>query len=74
MLEGVWRKRKLPTLGTTNGEIGMEDPLKNKNTPPYDLAIPFLDMYLEKYMIQKDTIHPNVHYRAMYNIRVMEAT
>ena len=41
---------------------------------PYDPAIPFLGIYLEKILIQKDNMHPKVHSSAVYNSQDMEAT
>ena len=41
-------------------ENSMEAPLKTTIELPYDLAIPFLGMYLEKTPIQKDEWTPVV--------------
>ena len=41
---------------------------------PYDPAIPLLDIYLEKTIIQKRYMHPNVHCSTIYNSQDMEAT
>ena len=41
---------------------------------PYDLAIPLLDIYLEKTIIKKEYKHTNVHYSTIYNSQEIEAT
>ena len=40
---------------------------------PYDLAIPFLGIYREETIIQKDNMHPNVHL-IIHSSQDMEAT
>ena len=64
MLERVWRKWYPPTLlvGMQVGEATMENgvgvPQKRKMELPYDPAIPFLGIYPDKTIIQKDTYTP----------------
>ena len=45
-------------IGTITMENSMEFPLKSRNRLPYDPAIPLLNIYLEKVIIQKDTCTP----------------
>ena len=45
----------------------MEVPLKNKKKLPYNPAIPFLGIYLEKKLIHKD-----VHSSTIYSSQDME--
>ena len=60
----MWRKGNPPTLsGKVNwcshyGGTVWRLLKKLKIELPYDLAIPFLSMYLEKTLIQKDTCTP----------------
>ena len=62
MLERVWRKGNLLTLlvgiGAATMENSMEILRKLKIELPYDSTIPFLDIYPEKILIQKDTCTP----------------
>ena len=39
---------------------------------PYDPAIPFLGIYLEKTLIQKDNMHPYIHSSTIHNSQDME--
>ena len=56
-------------------ETSMEVPSKTKIELPFDRAIPFLGMYLEKTKINlKSYMHPNVHCSTIYNSQDMEAT
>ena len=41
---------------------------------PYDPAISLLGIYLEKTIIQKRYMHPNVHCSTIYSSQDMEAT
>ena len=53
----------------------MEVPSKTKIELPFDQAIPFLGMYLEKTKINlKSYMHANVHCSTIYNSQDMEAT
>ena len=45
-------------IGTITMENSMEFPLKSRNRLPYDPAILFLNIYLEKVITQKDTCTP----------------
>ena len=61
----MWRKGSLPTLlvgmkiSAATIESSMDIPPKTLNIElPYDPAVPFLDLYSEKNMIQKDTYSP----------------
>ena len=65
MLERMWRKRNLSTLvGILNwyghyAELyGVSLKKKLEIELPYDPAIPLLDIYPEKILIQKDTCNP----------------
>ena len=71
-------------IGTVTMEISMEFLKKLKIKLPYDPAIPLVGIYLEKNIIQKDTIklkkkkkrymHSNVYCSAISNSQDMEAT
>ena len=64
LLERVWKKGNPPTLlvgmytGAATMENSMEAPQKLKIELPYDPAIPLLDIYPDKTIIQKDTCTP----------------
>ena len=45
---------------------------KLKIEMPYDPAIPFLGIYLEKTLIQKDNMHPYIHSSTIHNSQDME--
>jgi len=80
MLGRVWRKRNPPTLmvgmwiDVTIMENSIEVLKKLKIELPYDLAIPLLDIYAEKTIIQKDTCTTNVHWSTIYSSQNLEAT
>ena len=64
MLERIWRKRNPSTLvGMLNwyshyAELYGVSLKKLETELPYDPAIPLLDIYTEKILIQKDTCNP----------------
>ena len=41
---------------------------------PYNPTVPILGMYPEKTLIQKEYMHPSVHYSTVYSNQDMEAT
>ena len=67
-----------PPLRTPGVSTSLQTPdlsfYLKKNEATYEPAIPPLDIYPEKTVIYKDTWHPNIHCRTIYNSQDMEAT
>ena len=75
----MWRKRNPPAMlmemeiDTAAMENNMEISYRLRKKLPYDPAIPFLSIYLQKTTIQKDTCTSVFITALFYNSQDMEA-